>query len=110
MIEQNKGAVPAIPPPEPLSGRPIIEVTDLVKRFDSLTAVNKIGFEVQEGEIFGFLGPNGAGKSTTIKVLCTLVKPTEGSVRVAGYDVTAQPDGCASKLGLFSRTPPWIAV
>ena len=67
--------------------RPAIVVDNLVKRYGSLTAVDGISFDVAPGEIFGFLGPNGAGKSTTIKVLCTLVEPTEGSATVAGHDV-----------------------
>jgi len=67
--------------------RPAIVVDGLVKRYGSLTAVDGISFDVAPGEIFGFLGPNGAGKSTTIKMLCTLVDPTEGTATVAGYDV-----------------------
>ena len=67
--------------------RPAIVVDNLVKRYGSLTAVDGISFDVAPGEIFGFLGPNGAGKSTTIKVLCTLVDPTEGTATVAGHDV-----------------------
>ena len=67
--------------------RPAIVVDGLVKRYGSLTAVDGISFDVAPGEIFGFLGPNGAGKSTTIKMLCTLVDPTEGAATVAGHDV-----------------------
>ncbi len=78
----------------------IIHVGHLVKRFGDFTAVNDISFDVHEGEIFGFLGPNGAGKSTTIKVLCTLLQPTSGDIRVAGYDVVKHPDLIRSNIGI----------
>jgi len=66
---------------------PVVQVTDLVKRYGELEAVRGVSFGVEPGETFGFLGPNGAGKSTTIKILCTLADPTSGSARVAGCDV-----------------------
>jgi len=66
-----------------------IEVIDLTKRFGPLTAVDDVSFQVEDGEVFGFLGPNGAGKTTTINVLCTLMRPTTGSAKVAGYDVAS---------------------
>lgn len=65
----------------------MIRAEQLVKEFNSLTAVNGISLEVAQGELFGFLGPNGAGKTTTIKILTTLLKPTRGRAVVAGYDV-----------------------
>jgi len=64
-----------------------IEVKGLVKRFNDFVAVDHISFKVKQGEIFGFLGPNGAGKSTTIRILCGLLKPTAGKVKVAGHDI-----------------------
>jgi len=64
-----------------------IEAEGLTKRFGDFLAVDHVNFRVKEGEIFGFLGPNGAGKTTTIRMLTTLTCPTEGSARVAGYDV-----------------------
>ncbi|WP_054935996.1 ATP-binding cassette domain-containing protein [Moorella stamsii] len=79
---------------------PIILVQDLVKRFNGLEAVAGVTFNVEEGEIFGFLGPNGAGKSTTIKMLCTLLKPTSGRVTLAGFDVARQPDAVRRAIGL----------
>jgi len=79
---------------------PVVQVTDLVKRYGELQAVRGINFEVQPGETFGFLGPNGAGKSTTIKILCTLANPTSGSARVAGYDVLRQRDTVRRNIGL----------
>jgi len=79
---------------------PIIEVTDLVKRYNGLTAVNSISFEVKEGEFFGFLGPNGAGKTTTINILCTLLSQTSGRAEVNGYDCLKQPPQVRSSIGV----------
>ncbi|MEW8957868.1 MAG: ATP-binding cassette domain-containing protein [Moorella sp. (in: firmicutes)] len=78
----------------------VIIVQDLVKRFNDIPAVDGVTFDVEEGEIFGFLGPNGAGKSTTIKILCTLLKPTSGRVVLAGLDIARQPDAVRRAIGL----------
>ena len=78
----------------------VVEVDELVRRFDDVVAVDGISFEVAEGEVFGFLGPNGAGKSTTINVLCTLLRPTSGSARIAGLDVVAEPLAVRRQIGL----------
>jgi len=64
-----------------------IEVEDLTKRYDDTLAVDHISFRVRRGEVFGFLGPNGAGKTTTIKMLTGLTAPSEGTARVAGFDI-----------------------
>lgn len=79
---------------------PIIKVNDLIKRFGSLTAVDGISFEVQEGTIFGFLGPNGAGKTTTINILCTLLSPTSGRASVAGYDCMKESSMVRKSIGI----------
>src|SRR6202021_1477823 len=79
---------------------PVISVRDLVKTYGKVEAVRGIDFEVRAGEIFGFLGPNGAGKSTTISMLCTLVRPTEGSALVAGHDVVSERDEVRRNIGL----------
>jgi ABC-2 type transport system ATP-binding protein len=79
---------------------PVVQVTDLVKRYGEVEAVRGIGFEVQPGETFGFLGPNGAGKSTTIKILCTLADPTSGSAWVAGHHVVKERDTVRRNIGL----------
>ncbi len=85
---------------------PIIEVEDLVKVYGKDTrAVDGISFAVPTGELFGFLGPNGAGKTTTIRVLATLLEPTEGTARVAGFDVTKEPAEVRKRLGLAQQTP-----
>ncbi len=77
-----------------------VEVTDLVKRYGDLDAVRGISFTVAAGETFGFLGPNGAGKSTTISMLCTLLRPTSGTARVAGFDVVAERSEVRRHIGL----------
>jgi ABC-2 type transport system ATP-binding protein len=82
-----------------------IEVIDLVKSFGPLTAVDRVSFRVEDGEVFGFLGPNGAGKTTTINVLCTLMRPTAGRARVAGYDVATQRNAVRQSIGLVFQDP-----
>lgn len=77
----------------------------LQKRFGRITAVKDVSLEVEDGEIFGFLGPNGAGKSTTIKMLCTLLKPTGGTARLAGYDIATQPHAVRRSIGLVFQDP-----
>ncbi|REJ38191.1 MAG: ABC transporter ATP-binding protein, partial [Bacillota bacterium] len=84
---------------------PIIEVDGLVKRFGEVEAVRGVSFEVREGEIFGFLGPNGAGKSTTIKILATLLLPTAGTARLAGFDVVRQPNQVRRAIGMVFQDP-----
>jgi ABC-2 type transport system ATP-binding protein len=79
---------------------PAIRVAGLTKNYGEIEAVRGIDFEVPVGETFGFLGPNGAGKSTTIKMLCTLARPTSGSARVAGHEVTAERDAVRRNIGL----------
>ena len=64
--------------------RTIIETRDLTRRFGELTAVDHLDLTVAQGEIFGLVGPDGAGKTTTLRLLCGLMDPTEGSARVAG--------------------------
>ncbi|MGB7621172.1 MAG: ABC transporter ATP-binding protein [Terriglobia bacterium] len=80
-----------------------VRVENLVKRFGSFCAVNRISFEVNRGEIFGFLGPNGAGKSTTIRMLCGILAPTEGNGTVAGFDVRTQAEMIKSHIGYMSQ-------
>src|SRR5215208_3495886 len=84
---------------------PAIEVTGLVKSYGDVEAVRGVSFTVPRGEVFGFLGPNGAGKSTTINVLCTLARPTSGTARVNGYDVTTQRDDVRRHVGLVFQDP-----
>ncbi len=81
----------------------MIEVEGLTKRFGEFTAVDHVSFQVEKGEILGFLGPNGAGKSTTIRMLCTLLRPTEGSARVAGFDIVSEPGKVRGHIGLVAE-------
>jgi len=80
--------------------QPAIVVAGLTKNYGEIEAVRGIDFEVPVGETFGFLGPNGAGKSTTIKMLCTLARPTSGSARVAAHEVTSERDAVRRNIGL----------
>ena len=87
----------------------VIEVTDLTKRFNSkgisFAAVDQITFTVEEREIFALLGPNGAGKTTLIKVLTTLLKPTSGMAKVAGFDVTKEKEKVRASIGIVFQEP-----
>lgn len=83
----------------------MIQVDNLVKRFGEVTAVDSISFDVSKGEIFAFLGPNGAGKSTTIKMLTTMLRPTEGSLKLAGYDVTKEREAARQAFGIVFQDP-----
>jgi ABC-2 type transport system ATP-binding protein len=76
-----------------------VEVRELTRKFGDFTAVDRVTFEVREGEIFGFLGPNGAGKTTTIKMLAGLLAPTSGEGRVAGLDVRTQAEPIKQHIG-----------
>jgi ABC-2 type transport system ATP-binding protein len=82
---------------------PAIFVEDLVKRFDSFTAVDHVSLTVSPGEIFGFLGPNGAGKTTTIRILLGLLQPTSGRVTVLGHDVPTQAKAMQARAGYMSQ-------
>ena len=77
-----------------------IEVEALTRYYGELLAVDHVSFEVQRGEIFGFLGPNGAGKTTTIRMLTTLLEPTEGTARINGYDITRQAHQAKHQFGV----------
>ncbi len=77
-----------------------LEVSHLIKDYGRLRAVNDVSFALQEGEVFGLLGPNGAGKTSIISTIVTLESPTQGSVRVFGFDV--------QKTGALSKEQSWI--
>jgi ABC-2 type transport system ATP-binding protein len=76
-----------------------VQTVALTRRFDDLIAVDAIDLAIQQGRIFGLLGPNGAGKSTTIKILTTLLPPSAGTARVAGFDVVRQPAAVRQCIG-----------
>lgn len=83
----------------------IIEVRNLSRHFGTLKAVDGISFHVNEGEIFGLLGPNGAGKTTTIKMLTTILKPTSGEAKVAGFDIKGNERDVRSNIGIVFQDP-----
>ena len=78
---------------------PSIEVANLTKRYDALTALADVSFQVQPGEVMGFLGPNGAGKTTTLRILTGLIAPTSGSVRIDGLDVESRSLEVRRRIG-----------
>jgi ABC-2 type transport system ATP-binding protein len=81
----------------------VIEVNELTKVFGRFTAVNRVSFSVQPGEIFGFLGPNGAGKSTTIRMLCGLLSSSSGTALVNGHDINRDPERVRQNIGYMSQ-------
>lgn len=82
---------------------PILEVRNLVKKYDDFTAVNGISFTIEEGEIFSLLGPNGAGKTTTISVLSTLFTPTSGDASLCGHSITKEPMAVKGCIGVIPQ-------
>jgi ABC-2 type transport system ATP-binding protein len=84
----------------------MIEVDRLTKRYGPTLAVSDVSFRVEKGEVLGFLGPNGAGKTTTMRVITGFLPPTEGAVRVAGYDVVEQPIEAKRHTGYLPENPP----
>jgi ABC-2 type transport system ATP-binding protein len=81
----------------------VIEVRDLVRKFGDFTAVDHTSFEVKRGEVFGLLGPNGAGKTTTFRMLCGLLPPTSGTLRVAGADLRVARASARQRIGYVAQ-------
>jgi len=81
----------------------VIKAEGLSKKFGSFTAVDKVSFEIEEGEIFGFLGPNGSGKSTVIRMLCGLLRPSAGRAELVGLDVVAHSEEIKKRIGYMSQ-------
>lgn len=81
-----------------------IEITNLTKRYTDLTAVDDVTFSIQEGEIFGFLGPNGAGKTTTLNMLSTILKPTSGTAKINGFELTDRSN-VRKSIGIVFQDP-----
>lgn len=77
----------------------IIEINNLTKKYGDFSALNSLNLEIKEGAVFGFIGPNGAGKTTTMRILTTLLKPTEGSASIDGYSVETHPNEVRRLIG-----------
>ncbi|MDA0687175.1 MAG: ABC transporter ATP-binding protein [Proteobacteria bacterium] len=84
----------------------MIEIENLVKKFDQFVAVDNLSFQVAEGEVLGFLGPNGAGKSTTMKVITGFLAPTSGRVSIDGHDITEDAIAAKSLIGYLPEGAP----
>ena len=83
----------------------MIQLSALTKQFGKFTAVDAIDLRVPPGELFGFVGPNGAGKTTTLRMIAGILRPTAGTVKIAGIDIAADPIGAKSKLGFIPDRP-----
>jgi ABC-2 type transport system ATP-binding protein len=83
----------------------VIEINQLTKCFNGLTAVDKLDITVESGEIFSLLGPNGAGKTTTISMLCTILKPTSGTAKVNGFDIVKEAAKVRKSIGIVFQDP-----
>ncbi|OGD46852.1 hypothetical protein A3K79_03740 [Candidatus Bathyarchaeota archaeon RBG_13_46_16b] len=89
---------------------PIIEIKDLTKKFGNVAAVDHLNLEIQEKEILGLLGPNGAGKTTAILMLTTVIKPTDGTAVVGGYDIRKNPEKVRGLIGVAFQEPKMLWV
>lgn len=89
---------------------PIIQIENLTKKFGDFLAVDHLNLEVEKGEILGLLGPNGAGKTTTILMIATVIKPTEGTALVGGYDIRKNPEKVRELLGIAFQEPKMLWV
>ena len=84
----------------------MIEVRHLTKLYGERAAVDDLSFTVQDGTIYGFLGPNGAGKTTTMNILTGYLAPTDGTVRINGYDILEEPEAAKKTIGYLPEVPP----
>jgi ABC-2 type transport system ATP-binding protein len=83
----------------------MIELTDLVKRYGTFTAVKGITLTIPRGTLYGLLGPNGAGKTTTMRMIAGILRPTSGTITVAGFDVVSQPMQAKQRMGFIPDRP-----
>lgn len=84
----------------------MIEVQNISKTYGDFLAVSKVSFSVADGDILGFLGPNGAGKTTTLRALCTFLKPTSGTAKIAGFDLRKESHKVRESIGYLPENPP----
>jgi len=89
--------------PTPTSPGPAVLTEGLTKRFGDYTAVDRVSLRVEAGELYGFLGPNGAGKSTTLRMLCGILEPSEGTGQVLGLDLRREPERIKAAIGYMSQ-------
>ncbi|WP_223069416.1 ABC transporter ATP-binding protein [Paenibacillus caui] len=87
------------------SGKTVLQVKHLKKKIGKKWIIHDVTFDVREGEIFGFLGPNGAGKTTTIRMLVDLIKPTEGTIEICGFNVHKDPERAMGYIGSIVENP-----
>ena len=88
-----------------IMGKNMIEAVDLTKEFGTFVAVRDLCTKVAEGEVLAFLGPNGAGKTTTVRMLGSILKPTRGYARIAGYDTVKEAKSVRQVIGLLTEFP-----
>ena len=84
----------------------MIKTENLTKRYDALTAVENVSFQVKSGEVLGFLGPNGAGKSTTMRMIAGFITPTAGTASICGHDILRDPLRAKAVLGYLPEGAP----
>lgn len=84
----------------------MIQVSHLTKYYGDFLAVNDLSFEIQDGHVYGFLGPNGAGKSTTMNIITGCLSPTDGTVKIGGFDILEQPEQAKRLIGYLPEQPP----
>ena len=84
----------------------MIQVSHLTKYYGDFLAVNDLSFEIQDGHVYGFLGPNGAGKSTTMNIMTGCLSPTDGTVKIDGFDILEQPEQAKRLIGYLPEQPP----
>ncbi|MCR4435302.1 MAG: ATP-binding cassette domain-containing protein [Clostridiales bacterium] len=84
----------------------MIEIQNLTKSYGRIKAVNNLNFTVEKGEILGFLGPNGAGKSTTMNIITGYIPPSQGTVKVCGFDILENPNEVKKHIGYLPELPP----
>ena len=84
----------------------MIQVSNLTKYYGDFLAVNDLSFEIQDGHVYGFLGPNGAGKSTTMNIMTGCLSPTDGTVKIGGFDILEQPEAAKKLIGYLPEQPP----
>ena len=84
----------------------MIQVSHLTKYYGDFLAVNDLSFDIQDGHVYGFLGPNGAGKSTTMNIMTGCLSPTDGTVKIGGFDILEQPEAAKKLIGYLPEQPP----